>query len=189
VQPLDVISPFEFSTSDVSHWAILQIAVGLILLLSPIPIRRASKSFRRFITLFHCWRRRIPILDPTSMSLEFLNQPPRMPAHAEHIERLGGHSDRLSVQRPSSQFERHSARLSTRRSGQHDRPKSVIDMEVGVIDAVPRRPGPGKGPTRVSQRRLDFEQHRPRWLQEMIAEAIGIFICSIATFFGMRGLY
>jgi hypothetical protein len=54
-------------------------------------------------------------------------------------------------------------------------------MEVGVVDAIPRRATGVKGPVTVSQKRLDLEQKRPRWLQEMIAEALGIFICSIAA--------
>ncbi|KAF2135435.1 uncharacterized protein K452DRAFT_281557 [Aplosporella prunicola CBS 121167] len=63
-------------------------------------------------------------------------------------------------------------------------------LEVGATDAVQkhyarhvveRRP--------VSQRKLDFEQRRPRWLREMAAEATGVFfyvypgIAATASFF------
>ena len=50
------------------------------------------------------------------------------------------------------------------------------DMEIGITEAVQRhvhrhvaRPKP------VSQRKLDFEHSRPRWMREMAAEAIGVF--------------
>jgi hypothetical protein len=50
------------------------------------------------------------------------------------------------------------------------------DMEMGVTDAVQRhvqrhvvQPKP------VTQRKLDFEYARPRWMREMAAEAIGVF--------------
>lgn len=62
-------------------------------------------------------------------------------------------------------------------------------MEIGATEAlqahVSRRVAP---PRRVSQRRLDFERWRPRWLREVIAEATGVFlyvfpgIASVAAF-------
>jgi len=63
------------------------------------------------------------------------------------------------------------------------------DVEIGITDAiqqhfarhvVQRKP--------VSQRKLDFEHKRPRWLRECMAEATGVFfyvfpgIASIASF-------
>lgn len=50
------------------------------------------------------------------------------------------------------------------------------EMETGVTEAlqrhVTRHVVP---PPLVSQRRLDFEQRRPRWFREMAAEACGVF--------------
>lgn len=54
------------------------------------------------------------------------------------------------------------------------------DVEIGITDAiqkhyarhvVQRRP--------ISQRQLEFEHKRPRWLRECLAEATGVF------FYGM----
>ncbi|KAM0458856.1 hypothetical protein ACHAPV_005846 [Trichoderma viride] len=63
------------------------------------------------------------------------------------------------------------------------------DLELGTTEAtqkhIPRNVVP---PRRISQRRLDFEHRRPRWLRECIAEATGVFmyvlpgIGAIATF-------
>jgi hypothetical protein len=50
------------------------------------------------------------------------------------------------------------------------------DMEIGVTDAVQRHATRHVVlPKPVSQRRLDFEHSRPRWLSEMLAEATGVF--------------
>jgi hypothetical protein len=69
--------------------------------------------------------------------------------HAEHVGSNGGHDLR---------------RLQTH------------DMEIGVTEAVQRlamrhvaRPKP------ITQRRLDFEHSRPRWMREMAAETLGVF--------------
>lgn len=54
-------------------------------------------------------------------------------------------------------------------------------LEVGATEAVKnhfarhvveRRP--------VSQRKLDFEHRRPRWLREMLAEATGVFFYGLS---------
>jgi hypothetical protein len=50
------------------------------------------------------------------------------------------------------------------------------DIELGVADVLQRhvtRHVAGAKP--ISQRRLNFEHRRPRWLREMIAEATGVF--------------
>lgn len=64
------------------------------------------------------------------------------------------------------------------------------DMEIGVTDAVQRHVQRHVvAPKPISQRKLDFEHSRPRWLREMAAEAIGVFfyvypgIASQASFF------
>ncbi|PSS22047.1 hypothetical protein M430DRAFT_34057 [Amorphotheca resinae ATCC 22711] len=64
------------------------------------------------------------------------------------------------------------------------------DMEMGVTDAVQRHVKRHViTPRPVSQRRLDFEHARWRWLREMAAEAMGVFfyvypgIASQASFF------
>jgi len=64
------------------------------------------------------------------------------------------------------------------------------DMEVGVTDAVQRHVQRNVvQPKPVSQRKLDFEHARPRWMREMAAEALGVFfyvypgIASQASFF------
>lgn len=36
-------------------------------------------------------------------------------------------------------------------------------------------------PKPVSQRKLDFERARPRWLREMMAEATGVFVSLSGT--------
>lgn len=49
-------------------------------------------------------------------------------------------------------------------------------LEVGVTDAVQQHIARSVVPPRpVSQRKLDFEHSRPRWLREMAAEATGVF--------------
>jgi hypothetical protein len=61
-------------------------------------------------------------------------------------------------------------------TGYDPRRLQTNDMEIGVTDAVQRhvhrhviQPRP------VSQRKLDFEHSRPRWMREMAAEALGVF--------------
>jgi hypothetical protein len=50
------------------------------------------------------------------------------------------------------------------------------DMEIGITDAVQRHAHRHVAqPKPISQRRLDFEHSRPRWMREMAAEAIGVF--------------
>lgn len=64
------------------------------------------------------------------------------------------------------------------------------DMEIGVTDAVQQHISRHVVPPKpISQRKLDFEHSRPRWLREMAAEATGVFfyvypgIASQASFF------
>lgn len=68
------------------------------------------------------------------------------------------------------------------------------ELELGATDAVRRHISrPVVEPLPVSQRKLDFEHSRPRWLREMMAEATGVFfyvypgIASTAAFF-LNGL-
>ncbi|KUJ23140.1 aquaporin-like protein [Mollisia scopiformis] len=63
-------------------------------------------------------------------------------------------------------------------------------MEIGVTEAVQKHVSRHVVPPKpISQRKLDFEHSRPRWLREMAAEAIGVFfyvypgIASQASFF------
>jgi len=63
------------------------------------------------------------------------------------------------------------------------------DMELGVTEAIQKHvTRHAVTPKPVSQRRLDFEHARPRWLREMASEATGVFvyvypgIASIAAF-------
>ncbi|KAM3502990.1 hypothetical protein MY11210_008880 [Beauveria gryllotalpidicola] len=50
------------------------------------------------------------------------------------------------------------------------------DLELGVTHAIERRVSRHVVPAkRASQRRLDFERARPRWLRECLAEATGVF--------------
>ena len=49
-------------------------------------------------------------------------------------------------------------------------------LEIGATDAVQRHVSRKVvEPKPVSQRKLDFEHRRPRWLREMMAEATGVF--------------
>ncbi|KAF2801911.1 aquaporin-like protein [Mytilinidion resinicola] len=64
------------------------------------------------------------------------------------------------------------------------------DMELGATEAVQRHATRHVVERRpISQRKLDFEHSRPRWLREMAAEATGVFfyvypgIASTAAFF------
>jgi len=63
------------------------------------------------------------------------------------------------------------------------------DLELGATDAVQRHISRTVvPPAQVSQRKLDFEHSRPRWLRECMAEATGVFfyvfpgIASVASF-------
>lgn len=52
------------------------------------------------------------------------------------------------------------------------------DLELGATEAVQQhvtRHVVAATGVAVSQRKLDFERRRPRWLREMIAEATGVF--------------
>lgn len=64
------------------------------------------------------------------------------------------------------------------------------DLEIGATDAVQKHFERHVVATKpVSQRKLDFEHRRPRWLREMFAEATGVFfyvypgIASVASTF------
>jgi len=64
------------------------------------------------------------------------------------------------------------------------------ELEVGVTEAVQRHMHRHVVPPKpVTQRKLDFEHARPRWIREMAAEALGVFfyvypgIASQASFF------
>lgn len=64
------------------------------------------------------------------------------------------------------------------------------DLEIGVTDAVQKHATRHVvAPRPVSQRKLDFEHARPRWMRECAAEALGVFffvypgIASQASFF------
>ncbi|KAF1733670.1 putative membrane protein [Beauveria bassiana] len=63
------------------------------------------------------------------------------------------------------------------------------DLELGVTDAIQRHVSRHVVPAKpVSQRRLDFERARPRWVRECMAEATGVFfyvfpgIAAVASF-------
>ena len=63
------------------------------------------------------------------------------------------------------------------------------DLEIGVTEAVQQHISRNViAPKPVSQRKLDFEHSRPRWLREMMAEATGVFfyvfpgIAAVTTF-------
>lgn len=64
------------------------------------------------------------------------------------------------------------------------------ELELGATDAIRRHVSRKVvEPRPVSQRKLDFEHARPRWLREMMAEATGVFfyvypgIAATAAFF------
>lgn len=74
--------------------------------------------------------------------------------------------------------------------GQDMRRLHTHDMEIGITEAAQRHAQRHVvHPKPVSQRKLDFEHSRPRWVREMAAEAIGVFfyvypgIASQASFF------
>jgi len=75
-------------------------------------------------------------------------------------------------------------------TGQDIRRLRTNDMEVGITEAVERHVQRHVvTPKPVSQKKLDFEYSRPRWVREMAAEALGVFfyvypgIASQASFF------
>lgn len=50
------------------------------------------------------------------------------------------------------------------------------EIELGLVEAVQQHISRNVVAAKpISQRRLDFEQKRPRWLREMIAEAVGVY--------------
>jgi len=50
------------------------------------------------------------------------------------------------------------------------------DIEIGVTEAAQRHAQRHVVPPKpVSQRKIDFEHSRPRWMREMAAEALGVF--------------
>jgi len=54
------------------------------------------------------------------------------------------------------------------------------EMELGATEAVQRHfSREVVEPKPVSQRKLDFEHSRPRWLREMAAEATGVFFFGV----------
>ena len=59
------------------------------------------------------------------------------------------------------------------------------ELEIGVTDAVQRHATRHVVPPKpVSQRKLDFEHARPRWMREMAAESLGVFFyvyCGVAS--------
>lgn len=58
------------------------------------------------------------------------------------------------------------------------------ELEIGATEAVQKHfQRHVISPKTVSQRKLDFEHKRPRWLRECLAEATGVF------FYGMNGTY
>ena len=61
-------------------------------------------------------------------------------------------------------------------SGSDIRRLHTHEMEIGITDAVQRHVQRHVVPPKpVSQRRLDWEHARPRWMREMAAEALGVF--------------
>lgn len=60
--------------------------------------------------------------------------------------------------------------------GQDMRRLQTNDMEIGITEAVQQHAQRYVAkPKPVTQRRLDFEHARPRWMREMAAEALGVF--------------
>lgn len=56
------------------------------------------------------------------------------------------------------------------------------DLELGATEAVQKHfQRHVVSPKAVSQRKLDFEHARPRWLREMAAEATGVFFYGIVV--------
>jgi hypothetical protein len=62
-------------------------------------------------------------------------------------------------------------------SGQPVHRLRTHDLELGTTDAVAQHQQRHVVESRpVSQRRLNFEHSRPRWVREFLAEATGVFI-------------
>ncbi|KAK7946778.1 uncharacterized protein PG986_011099 [Apiospora aurea] len=62
------------------------------------------------------------------------------------------------------------------RSGPFDHAASQ-DLELGTTEALQQHAARSvRAHKPVSQRKLDFERRRPRWLRECLAEAIGVFL-------------
>ena len=63
---------------------------------------------------------------------------------------------------------------SSHTTGYDPRRLATHDMEIGITDAVQRHVQRHVvAPKPVSQRKLDFEHSRPRWMREMAAESLG----------------
>jgi hypothetical protein len=61
-------------------------------------------------------------------------------------------------------------------SGTDMRRLQTNELEIGVTEAVQRHVSRHVvTPKPVTQRKLDFEHARPRWMREMAAEALGVF--------------
>jgi hypothetical protein len=61
-------------------------------------------------------------------------------------------------------------------TGYDPRRLATHEMELGVTDAVQKHVQRHVVPPKpVTQRKLDFEHARPRWMREMAAEAMGVF--------------
>ncbi|KAF2711317.1 aquaporin-like protein [Pleomassaria siparia CBS 279.74] len=66
--------------------------------------------------------------------------------------------------------------MSEPRDSHHLERLHTFDLELGATEAVQRHVSRHVvEPKPVSQRKLDFEHSRPRWLREMMAEATGVF--------------
>ena len=71
---------------------------------------------------------------------------------------------------------------SARTTGYDAQRMHTNDMELGVTDAVRRHVQRHVVPPKpVTQRKLDFEHARPRWMREMAAEALGVFFYVFVT--------
>jgi hypothetical protein len=56
------------------------------------------------------------------------------------------------------------------------------ELELGITEAIQRHVTRHVVESKpVSQRKLDFEHRRPRWLREMMAEATGVFFYGMQT--------
>lgn len=61
-------------------------------------------------------------------------------------------------------------------NGEHLERLKTAELELGATEAIQRHlTRKVVEPKPVSQRKLDFEHARPRWLREMMAEATGVF--------------
>jgi len=58
------------------------------------------------------------------------------------------------------------------------------DLEIGATEAVQKHyQRHVVSPKAVSQRKLDYERSRPRWLREMFGEATGVFFYGMSSRF------